>query len=50
MFPKLIEMADYSDYAQVRMMREEDLNITEDGRAEYISDPQRELWTIRETR
>jgi hypothetical protein len=29
------------------MMREADLRITEDGRAEYLSGPQRELRTIR---
>jgi hypothetical protein len=32
------------------MMREEHLNITEDGRAEHLSDPQQEPRTIRGTR
>jgi len=43
-------MAACADYAQMRMMREEDLKITEDGRAEYLSGSQVELWTIRGTR
>jgi hypothetical protein len=42
-------MAAYADYAEVRMMREEDLKTTEHGRVEYLSGPQRELWAIRGT-
>ena len=33
--------------AKVRMMREEDLIVREDGRVNYLSGPQRDLWLIR---
>jgi len=33
--------------AKVRMMREEDLIVREDGRVNYLSGPQRDLWIIR---
>jgi len=33
--------------AKVRMLREEDLVVRENGRVEYLSGPQRDLWVIR---